>query len=329
MGICQADPRVRDYCNDAQERLLMDPLTPDEGWWGGWVSLALTVSVSNNTAYVVTPREIARLIVLAVCQEPVTIRNGFYEYLKFGAGLQPKTCANTSCGSPFQAYERSSVVTLTDLSGTKTIRVYPTDARDIGKRVLLQGLDANSMTVLTTDPGTGASAPGEYLVIASPFTDSTNIFSVLKGIQKDQTYGPIQFYQVDPTTADETALSSMEPTEAVAMYRKYMINGIPAVNLCCSGTTSIQLSAQGRLDFIPVENETDYLTVQNVPALIEESKSIRYSNMDSAGAAEKSAIHHMRAIQLLNGQLDAYTGKTQTAIRVPIFGSQPLTRAPV
>ena len=300
---------------------MMDPLAPSEGWWGGWVTMNLTATVSSGSVYVTTPREIARLIVMAVCQYPIHIRNGFYEYLKWGSGVQPKTCQYTGCGSAFQAFERDNVVTLSPLLATaQTIRIYPTDARDSGLRVLIQGKDQNGQIILTTDPGTGLSAPGEYVSLAFPFVDTTNQFTTVTGIQKDETYGPIQLFQVDPTAGTEVALSAMEPGEGVANYRRYLVNGIPNVNLCCAGAGTVQLQAQGRLDFIPVQNETDYLTIPNVPAIIEEAMSLRFSRMESGNAAQQSQLHHVRALALLNGQLDLYEGKTNTAVAVPIFG---------
>lgn len=327
MGICQADPMVAAYCNDAQERLLMDPFTPDEGWWGGSITLNLTASIINRSAYVVTPREIGRLIVMGVCQHPVQIRNGFYEYLEFGRGLQPKTC-RAGCGSTFQAYERDPVVTFSPLLSTpQKIRIYPTDIRDTGLRVLIQGKDQNGQIILTTDPGTGQSAPGEYLQLGFPFSDSVNQFSTITGIQKDQTYGPLQFFQVDPTTSAEAALSTMDPNEASASYRRYLVNGIPNQNLCCvTPGNPLQLTAKGRLDFIPVLNETDYLTIPNVPALTEEAQSIRFSKMENG--LQQSLFHHGRALSLLNGQLDAMEGKTSTAVSMPIFGSNKMRRQP-
>lgn len=333
MGLCVDNPLVAAYCNEAQERLLMDPLCPEEGWWGGWITMNLTASVVNNAyAYVTTPREIARLIVMSVCQTPIHIRNGFYEYLQYGPGLKPKACTGGyTCGDPMEAIERDSVVTLASLLSTaQTIRIYTTDTRDLGRRVLVQGKDQNSQVVMTTDPGTGKSAPGEYMVITSPFTDSVNTFSTISGIQKDETWGTIQFFQVDPTTGTEVALSSMEPSEGQALYRRYLVNGIPNTSLCCTTNAgTVQLTAQGRLDFIPVQNETDYLTIPNVPALIEESMSIRFGRMDSPAAAQQSGLHHQKALALLNGQLDKYSGKTNTAISVPIFGSNKLRRQPV
>lgn len=329
MGLCQSDPQVANYCNDAQDRLLMDPLCPDEGWYGGWITMNLTATVTNGVAYVVTPREIARLIVMGVCEHPIHIRNGFYEYLNYGAGLQPKTCRASGCGSTFQAFERDSVFTFTALSGTKTIRIYATDARDSGKRVLVQGKDANGQVVLTTNPGSALTAPGEYVVIQFPFVDTANIYSTIDGLQKDETYGQIQFTQVDPVTLVESALSTMEPTEGTALYRRYLINGIPNTNLCCQGLGTVQIRAEGRLDFVAVANETDYLVIPNIPALLEECQSIRFSRIDTPNAAQLSIIHHNRAIALLNGQLDAMHGKTNTSVLVPIFGSNKLTRQPV
>lgn len=329
MGLCQADPQVAAYCNDSTERLMMDPMTPDEGWWGGWATMQLTANRFLNSAYVTTPREIARLIVMGICQRPVPIRNGFYEYLHFGAGLEPKLC-QAGCGQEFQSLDRDNVVTLSDLTApAKTIRIYPTDTRDVGMRVLLQGLDTNGQVILTTDPGTGQSAPGEYIVLAFPFTDSSNTYTKISGVQKDQTYGPVQLFQVDPASGTETALSAMEPNEAVASYRRYLLANIPHLHACCSGSTSVQITAQARLDFIPVINETDYLLIQNTPALIEESISIKYSRMQSSNSGANSATHHAKALQLLNGQLDSYLGKTSTAISVPIFGSNRLRRQPV
>ena len=302
----------------------MDPMCPDEGWFGGNATLAVNGSVSgNNALYVVTPREVGRLILMDVCRQPIRIRNAFWEYLEFGPGLQPKTCTGLGCNSQFQAYERDNVVTFAPLLSTpQKIRIFPTDARDTALRVLLQGRDQNGQVITNTDPGTGLTAPGEYLQLAFPFVTSVNQFSTITGIQKDQTYGQLQFFQVDPTSGAENSLSTMDPNEGVADYRRYLINGIPNVNLCCQSPAGVvQISAQARLDFIPVQNETDYLLIQNVPALVEESQSIRLSRMDSQAAQQNSLVHHARALALLNGQLDAKLGKINTAVRMPLFGS--------
>ena len=287
-GICQADPVVANWCNDAQQRLMIDPTAPEEGWWGGTATLNLTVQVQLHSAYVVTPREVARLTNIAVCDQPIALRNKFYEYLRFGPGLQPKKCGTGWCNSLLSAYERDTVPTLAPLLATpQKLRFYPSDTRDTALRVLPQGLDQNGKVILTTDPSSGLSAPGEYISLAFPFSDSLNQWSRITGLLKDETYGPVQCFQVDPTTGDEVLLTSMEPNEGTANYRRYLVNGIPNKNLCCQQQGKpLQITAEARLDFIPVVNENDFLLVQNVPALIEEVLSIRYSRMD--GGADKA-----------------------------------------
>jgi hypothetical protein len=326
MGICSADPMVVAYCNDSTERLLIDPKAADEGWYGSTVTLNLKVQIINHAAYVVTPREIARLIVMGICQHPLEIRNKFYEYLEFGAGIQG--CGDRRCGSPFAAYERDNVITLSPLLATpQKIRIYPTDVRDTGARALLQGKNEHDQVILTTDPNTGLSAPGEYLVLDFPFVTSMEQYSLLTGIQKDQTYGPLQFFQVDPTTGVQVALSEMEPYEGVAWYRRYLVSGMPNHLLCCAAQgKSLYITAQGKLDFVPVVNETDYLLIPNVPALLEEAQSLRYSRMDSGNSEQKSAIHHSRALALLRGQANHYLGKINTAVSFKPFGSARLER---
>ena len=137
----------------------MDPMAPSEGWWGGTVTLNLTASIIHGAAYVVTPREIGRLTDAAVCGRPIRIQNGFFEYLQFGRGVEPKACRSELCGSQLQAYERDNAVTFAPLLATpQQVRIYPTDIRDTALRVLLQGKDQNGQIILTTDPSTGQAA---------------------------------------------------------------------------------------------------------------------------------------------------------------------------
>jgi hypothetical protein len=280
-------------------------------------------------AYITTPNDIARVIVLDVCQTPIRLRNGFYEFLEFGTGLQPRP---TSClsgaqgqacnnGSTTQAYERDVVPTLTDQTiSPATIRIYPSDAGDVGRRILVQGADQNGNTILSVDTTTQQAILGEYVTLKLPFVDTLNQFSKVTGFLKALTVGQVQIFEVDPVTAAQSQISAMEPHEVTAAYRRYLINGLPLQ--CCNGTSGIvQVTAQVKMDYVPVMSDSDYLIIQSLPALIEECQSIRYSRMDAPKSIDFEAKHHAKALSLLFGQLDHYLGKTNTAIRVPIFGS--------
>ena len=319
--------KIASIVNECQERLLHDPLAPDEGWYGGHAMMLFNVSQSNHAAYITTPREVARVIAFNVCDQPMRLRNGFYEYLEFGIGTQPNACGN-NCGCQRQAYERDNAVTLASFLATpQKLRFYISDAADVGKRIVVQGTDQNGVMVLGLDSVTQQSVLGETVYLNMPFSDTVNTFATLTGFLKDVLLGPMQMFQVDPVTGTQVALSSMEPQETTAAYRRYLLNGLPA-NCCNAASSGLQVKAQVKLDLVPVVSDQDYLLIQSIPALIQEAMCRRYEMNDTEKAAKLAERHHLKAIQLLDGQLDHVLGKTSTAIRVSLFGSDRLRLQP-
>jgi len=318
-GVCDTDlARVAALCNEAQQRLLTDPLAPDEGWFGGYAQYAFTVIYPYD--YVTTPREVARIIALDVCKKPMRLRNQFYEFLDFGRGYQPKGCNAGSCGQQSQAYERGNVPTINDFVAGNKVRAYPLNSVDVGKRVLVSGSDQNDKTIYGTSILTGKPVLGETIALEVPFVDSANVFNTVTAMQKDPTQGDVVFYQVDANGV-ETPLTTMQAIEMTAEYRRYFLNGL---RTNCCGQATQQVLAMCKLDFIPAVNDQDYLLIQSIPALIEECMAVRYSRMDTPGSQQMAQTKHGNAMRLLFGQLDHYLGKTQTAVSVPIFGSDRL-----
>lgn len=338
VGICAGDiSNVAMFVNMAQERLLHDPMAPNEGYVGGYATMVFNMAVSNRHGYIVAPHDIARLIVMDVCGKPIQIKNGFYEFLQFTNGLHPKqtSCLGNgtlgqACGllTPSQAYERDAVVTLYEQTvSPATLRFYPTSNADIARRILVQGTDQNGQTIYGVDPVTQAAILGEYVTLNLPYVDTVNQFSKITGFLKDQTVGQVQIFQVDGS-GNQTLISSMEPNEPTAQYRRYLVNNVPE-RCCNTNTGTVQIVAQAKFDYVPVQSDSDYTIIQSLPALIEECQSLRYSMMDSANAPMLEAKHHAKAMQLLFGQLDHYLGKTNTAINVPIFGSDRVRLQPL
>jgi len=318
VGICFTDiARVANIVNEAQQRLVTDPMAPDEGWWGGYARYAFTVNPPFT--YIVTPREVARIILMDVCKQPLAIKNEFFEFLDFGRGFQPAGC-NSSCGQIPQAYERETVVTINTFVAGNSIRIYPTNSTDLGKRVLIQGTDQNNQIIYGTSLLTGAPILGESLVVDIPFVTTVNTFNTVTNIQKQPTSGDLTFYMVD-ADGNEVPLTAMQATEETALYRKYFINGLQ--NKCC-GQVPQQVLAMCKLDYIPAQSDQDFLLIQSLPALIEECMAVRYSSMDTPGSQQMAAAKHARALQLLFGQLDHFLGKQSAAITVPLFGNDRL-----
>jgi hypothetical protein len=309
--------------NSAQQRLLMCAEATDEGWWGTWSEVVFVVS--RATPYITLPREIARIEAMDVCDYPIAVKNQFYEYLQFGNGRLPKTRPRCKCEIS-QAYTRNNAVTFTDLcNAPQYLTAYITDNRDIGKRILFQGLDANNGTIYSTDVTNQVT--GIFVPFTMPEPAQTPMtFSSLNGIQKDVTYGIVRIYQHDPTTGDETLLLTMQPGEQTASYRRYYLQSLPC-NCCGSDTLGVvPVTAIAKMDLIPVVSDTDYCLIQCKEAIIEECASIRYGQMDSPTAKQMSMERHKFAVTLLNGELNHFLGKNQVAVNFAPFGSAHLRR---
>lgn len=332
IGKCQSDiPEIANFVNTAQQRLLYATEASDESWYGTWAEVRL--NVSRAAPYITLPREIARLESITICDKPVPVFNSFYEYLQFGNGRMSTRRLNN--GMKIRAaYMRNNAVLFTDLfNGPQLINCFPTDNADAQgtKRVLIQGLDQNGQPVYTNDGG--STILGEFVVLKMPFVTTQNQFTLITGVQKDVTAGPVQIFQMSPSTSEQVLLSVMEPGEQTTDYRRYFFDCLPCG--CCptpNGPVPVQnclppqVTAIAKLELIPVVNDTDYLLFHNLEAIIHECQSVRFSEMDNAASTQQAAYHHREAIRLLNGELGHYMGVQQPAVQVNVFGSAKLER---
>jgi len=328
VGYCAADAnRLITTINEAQERCVL--AGGETGWWGSYVKMVFNVSCTDP--YLTTPRGVARLINLDICKRPIPIQNEFWEMLEFGNGLQApcNPITTDTCVSKCQqtqVYERGTVATFSDIvPPDKIIRIYLTDAADVGKRVLLQGEDQNGATIVTMDGL--VQVQGVFVSLVAPFADSPMVIDRLTGVQKDITIGSVSFYEVDQTTGNQRLILTMEPGEEVANYRRYYLAGLP--RNCCDGATTVQVTAMAKMELIPVKTDTDYLLIQCLPALIEMAESVRYGRMDESSNQQMAELKRRNAIKLLNGQLIHYEGKDMPAVSFQPFGSARLSRAGV
>lgn len=333
IGKCAGDiTGIASYVNSAQRRLLYAKEAGDEGWWGTWAEIAF--NVSRTAPYWTAPREIARLEGVNICERPYPIQNQFYEYLEFGNGRLPKTFHHCH-DQATEVFTRNSVPTFIDLSNPpQIIRVFWTDPGDIaeGRRVLLQGTDQNDIPIQTQD---GLSQPkGVFVVAQSPFGSPLQQFNTLTGIQKDQTLGQVRIFQVDPTTGNQVLLLTMQPDETTASYRRYFFHNLPAT--CCRTPTTpvivpqtLTLIGLVKLDFIPVQIDSDYCLIQNLEAIIEECSSVRYSEIDTEAAKKMAAERHIQAIRMLMGELAHFLGIDEPAVEFAPFGAAHLNKIKV
>jgi len=322
IGVCIEDiMQIAQAVNTAQQRLLVCKECGDEGWYGTWAEMEFTVDPANP--YLTTPREVARIQSLTVCNDIVPVQNQFYQYLQFGNGTLPRTCREDGCRI-LQTYTKNNVPLFADPPAAPfMVRAQMTNGADLGKRVLISGLDSNSKPIFTQD---GLNRViGQFAALDSPFVTWPQQFNRIDSIQKDYTSGQVDIYSVDPTTGVETLILTMQPSEQVASYRRYYLNPLPQ-NCCNSSASTVGIRAMVKLDLIPARGDTDFLLLTNLEAIIEECQSVRYSEIDSPSAKAMAAERHKQAVDFLNGELTHYTGTNNPAIEFAPFGSARLER---
>lgn len=279
LGLCSDSPELIEYVNEAQERLLQ------KGTWWGTVQRARFCASQGCLTW---PREVAAIRAIAVCQDGIPIRNGWYEFT--GASWIRD---DGDCG-PLELVDRGTACTYSDIVGTgKKLRFYPTRSEDVGKRILVQGYDANSLWIRNEDSGVWVD--GEYVTLGNPFGDTVSEMTALTGVIKDNTVDRVNVYELDIATGVERQIAFWQATEKVPEYRRSFIPDIDRCQ-CSASCTSITVTALCKLKHIPVAIPTDFLIIGNIPALKDMCLSIhrRENNEEQlALALERSALREL------------------------------------
>lgn len=323
VGFCNSDTvAVASLINEATQRLI--GAASQTGWWGGWARAVFSVSKTNP--YLTIPPQFARAVNFDACRTPISLGNEWVEFLEDGIGLQT-ICDGLNGCSVRAAYSRGSVPTAFDLPDANSyIRVYYTNSRDVGKRILFSGVkDANDVGVYTAD---GLNkVDGFFLVFQAPFSTSTFVVKSVSDIAKSETYGDIVIRAVNASTGAETFLSRLTSKETNASYRRYYFHALPCACCPCPSTPGfVQITAMLKYEFIPVSQPTDFLIIGNIPALKEEVMSLRFSEMDSVNGTQLAESHHRKAVKLLNDELNHYMNRDEPAINVGPFQTIGLGR---
>ena len=319
IGLCAGDtPAIASAVNEAQERLIN--AGGPTGWWLGWARAVFSASVANP--YVTLPRQFSTFIGMDVCRRPIRINNPFYEILPDGIGLMPRRHIPVCWDGNIAGYERGVFPTMVDLPTTSILRAYITDARDVGARMLITGLDQNGNQIYFQDVIDNVN--GFFLTFVQPFVDSTFTVSSIQAVQKDITFGDVILKAVDPTTGIETTLSRYGPTEQNPGYRRYLITVLPPN--CCfqQGGTTVQITGLAKLAYVPAYLDSDQLVICNMPALIDMCQSIRYSRMDVPNAVAMTTAKRKSAIRELQNELRSMLGEQNIAANVDTFGTARL-----
>lgn len=326
VGYAACDARFLRLLNSAQQRL------GDMGkWWGTYATLRTCVTAGCIT----WPRSVKTVLGMNVCGYGVPIRNSWYEYQLYRAAPRTGECG---CDAT-ELLDRGIVAQHTDFTGLSKVRIYPTTATDAGKRVLLQGKDANGATIRTLDGSVWVD--GEYVTIASPFVESVSQFAApgLTGVQKPYTNGTLTVTAVNVATTVQTQVAIWEPSETAPAYRRTFLNQLPRMcrdyesqSGCTSGCrdtgngcvaaatacTNIVVDSIVRREYVPAVVDSDWLFISNLAGLKHMMRAIRKHDQNEYQQAE---VETQLALRALRNEVEAYSPSTQTQVNVASFGT--------
>lgn len=299
IGCCPTDMRVPRYLNEATQRMI---------YRGRWKGTTQRYRVCSNIPCITWARQIETVEAFSICESPGMVRGEAFEFLPNGPGQMK---ANYNWGNI--CVDRGEAIAFDDVVGSnKKLKVYADVAEDADAKLFVQYYDSNGNWVRTLTGSTWNN--GEYIPISTTANLSQNVClqNGWVGVQKPITNGVVRVYEYDISTGFQRPLAFYEPDETRPQYRRSLIPGLNNMGLCSndSGNTDSSCSSKsltilGKLRFIPVIEDTDYLMISNLPALIDMVQSIlkRKRNLISEAAAYEAS-----AINELQNELKSYQG---------------------
>lgn len=290
-GICEDDPRLIDYTNEAVETLIQK---------GKFKGTVLTFNFClNANGCIVWPREIETIEAIALCKTPINIRSEWYEFAQDGIGILDgeNNCLN-------QLLDRGEVVAFDEVTGSnKKLAVYADRNEGPGKYITLEFWDENGQWVRTSF--NGVAIDGEKLQIPSMvgtyvYTTSTCKAGGLLRVSKDATLGIIRLYSYDTTTGELKPLAYYQPDETNPSYRSSLL---PA--LADGDCDQRQVKVKAKARFIPIVDDNSWLMLDNLRALRLAVKAIKKEYDEKF---DEAAVYMGMAERALHEQLHHHKG---------------------
>lgn len=275
-GLCDDDPKVLDYFNQAQEMLINS---------GKWSQLVTKFKMCTTNCCVSLPRQFESIIGISIQGRPTLTEGQLYEVLNVGPGTDHR-----EYNAP-AVIDQGWVPTHHDVCGQKLLRVYtdiPLPA-SASAYIQISGLDENNEPIQT--PVGGNYIDGERISLSASPVTSTKTFTRITKVIKAVTQGRVRLYQVDATTGNEDLLAIFEPGETFPSYRRYKIPKIDA-----RPDNPIELLIVAKQKFVPVVALDDEIQVTNLQALKFAAQALQYweaENFESGELAERKALQHL------------------------------------
>jgi len=284
-GATPNSDRFKNILNEATSRLLRR---------GDSSGTVVPIRVCLQAGCVVFPRYVGTIRqAKSCCDGAVTIKNQWYDFVE----REWYDClVGECCEKSLVAYGR--VPTHNTIMGdARTVRAYAQTNADYGKTITIFGTDnANQPLMHRNDDGDWVD--GWVRSVKAPYAETTGYVSNIPRVWKDRRQQNVTLFAYNTTDAVLEDLALYEPGETNPSFARYKFNAPHCIQSDgTEGTRSI--TALVKLNFIPVEFDTDLVLIDNLTALKFMMQALLLEEGENDAAAQGKI---QKAIEELNFQ---------------------------
>lgn len=306
-GVCADSQQFTQYINEIQRRILKRG-----GWWGTeWV-----VKLCIHSGCVTWPRYVGAVLGMRFCGTgAIDVQNNWFSILR------PESCCPGTWATNVVAYDNGTAPTYNDITGSsgQKVRVYLEHGNDAGKTITIFGIDATTNMPLQEERD-GSWQPGIQLTLAAPYVETTQLVKRITSVLKDTTQGHLFLFQYNSSTGLLRDLARYEPNETNPRYRRSKVQNFCSTPTCgeSNGASVHSIEAMVKLEFIPVQNQNDFLIIDDFDALKLGVQAIRLEEAGDDAAAETKFLKAVREMHFTDRSKNPVS---QTAVRVEPVGA--------
>lgn len=309
-GGCPNGQSFKDLLNEATELLM------NRGDFEGTV-VPLYVCVYGGC--IVFNRYIGQVRTINVCNRTVPIKNNWSDFHLFGNDW--RNTWGSWRGDELFNWSRHGQSSGRMIGSTRTpvfqdvmgdgrlIRAYARLNADIGKTLTIFGTDNNGQTLMHEDE-IGNWVEGKVITFAKPFASTDTYVRHIDRVLKDKTQGVIDVYAYNVAQDVLENVAHYEPSETNPAYARYQLHAG-----CPNSLKSVV--AMVKLQFVPVEADTDLVLIENLPALAKMIQSLKY---ERAGDDANATKYEMKAIREANLSLWSRDQEDAVTVQNAPFG---------
>lgn len=273
-NVCADSDVLMGWTNGFQERALV------YGRWWGTTQLAqfCITGSSCGGACIVLPREVAVIEAANLNGGPMSVAGSSWgQFIRphlsvgqCGSGsslpctdVQGFGCS-CGCGCGYASIEDEGLTpTYAVTTEGDRIKLYATNAADNGKKVVVQGNNANGVWVRSSIDGTVQDGEQVTITTAGVLTTNTWAVGAPYSLYKEATSYRVLMFAVD-TDGNERAIGEFQASETNPTYRKMRVPRLGCSSGACDGNRTLRAIVS--LQHVPITGDNDWLLFTNLAA---------------------------------------------------------------